>query len=139
MTSRDCTSKNGVEFKNLEVRAKTYPSTRPTEITIMVFAGINSMFFPRKEACKCPANSLGKDDGAFLVLFCYSLKDSASERRTALEAAAKARGGLAVLSRLEFLKQAWSGTEKFLESIDDDIVFVKSLVCVSDTSANEGL
>jgi hypothetical protein len=61
----------------------------------------------------------------------YCLKDSTAERRTALEAAAKSHGISAVLNRLEFLQHAWCGTQKFVESIDQDMDFVKS---VSETS-----
>ena len=67
-----------------------------------------------------------------LVSFGYSLKESSAERRTALEAAVKARGIPAVLGRLEFLQQAWCGTQKFVESIDQDMVFVKSLGDTAD-------
>jgi hypothetical protein len=62
-----------------------------------------------------------------LVSFGYGLKDSSAERRTALEAAVKGRGAEAVESRLEFLKQAWSGTQKFVDVINQDLSFVKTL------------
>ena len=68
-----------------------------------------------------------KEQDVSLVLFGYSLKESTAERRTALEAAVKARGVAAVISRLEFLQQAWCGTQKFVDSIDQDMAYVKVL------------
>ena len=68
-----------------------------------------------------------KDKDVSLVLFGYSLKESTSERRSALEAAVKARGAPAVISRLEFLQQAWCGTKKFVDSIDQDMGYVRRL------------
>jgi hypothetical protein len=62
-----------------------------------------------------------------LVSFGYCLKESTAERRTALEAAVKSHGTPAVLNRLEFLQEAWCGTQKFVESIDQDMGFVKSV------------
>ncbi len=67
------------------------------------------------------------DDEVSLVSFGYSLKDTVAERRAALEAAVKARGVPAVIHRLEFLLQAWSGTQKFVESISQDMRYVHSL------------
>ena len=62
-----------------------------------------------------------------LVSFGYGLKDSLAERRTALEAAVKKHGIDAVVARLEFLKQAWCGTQKFLDVINPDLGFVRTL------------
>ena len=62
-----------------------------------------------------------------LISFGYGLKDSLDERRTALEAAVKKHGTDAVVARLEFLKQAWSGTQKFLDVINQDLSFVRTL------------
>lgn len=68
-----------------------------------------------------------KEDDVCLVSFGYSFKECAAERRTALEAAVNARGVTAVLVRLEFLQQAWCGTKKFVDTIEQDMSFVKTL------------
>ncbi len=68
-----------------------------------------------------------KETEVCLVSFGYGLKDSSAERRTALEAAVKGRGTDAVVTRLEFLKQAWSGTQKFVDVINQDLSFVRTL------------
>ncbi len=62
-----------------------------------------------------------------LVSFGYSMKDSADERKTALDAAVKSRGILAVVDRLEFLLQAWSGTQSFVHVVETDLEFVRAL------------
>ena len=62
-----------------------------------------------------------------LVSFGYSMKDSVDERKTALEAAVKSRGVLAVVGRLEFLIQAWSGMQSFVQVIETDLEFVRAL------------
>jgi hypothetical protein len=62
-----------------------------------------------------------------LVAFGYSMKDSQGEREIALSAAAARHGASAVLDRLEFLKGAWSGTQKFLEVIAQDLKFVETM------------
>ena len=69
----------------------------------------------------------GQEGEVCLVSFGYGLKDSSAERRTALEAAVKGRGTEAVVTRLEFLKQAWSGTQKFVDVINQDLGFVRTL------------
>jgi hypothetical protein len=62
-----------------------------------------------------------------LVAFGYSMKDSRGEREIALSAAAARHGAPAVSDRLEFLKGAWCGTQKFLEVIHQDLAFVESM------------
>ena len=62
-----------------------------------------------------------------LVAFGYSLKDSRGEREVALSAAAARHGASAVADRLEFLKEAWRGTQKFIEVIQQDLAFVESM------------
>ena len=62
-----------------------------------------------------------------LVAFGYSMKDSQGEREVALSAAVARHGASAVTNRLEFLKGAWSGTQKFLEAIHQDLTFVESM------------
>ena len=79
---------------------------------------------PRRESTKSQGD---QEDVVCLVSFGYSLKDSVAERRTALEAAVKARGVPAVISRLEFLLQAWSGTQKFVDAIGKDVRYLHSL------------
>jgi hypothetical protein len=55
------------------------------------------------------------------------MKDSQDERQVALSAAAARHGASAVADRLEFLKEAWRGTQKFIEVIHQDFAFVESM------------
>ncbi len=68
-----------------------------------------------------------KEGEVCLVSYGYSMKDSIDERRTALEAAVKSRGISVVVSRLEFLLQAWSGTQSFVQVVEMDLDFVRAL------------
>ena len=79
------------------------------------------------KASKLTSKVKEEDLDVCLVLFGYSLKGSTAERRTALEAAVQSRSVPAVISRLEFLQQAWCGTEQFVESIKLDLNFVRTL------------
>ncbi len=68
-----------------------------------------------------------KEQRLVLVAYGYSMKDSEGERQVALSAAAARHGASAVADRLEFLKEAWSGTQKFIEVIHQDLAFVESM------------
>ena len=61
-----------------------------------------------------------------LVAYGYAMKDSKEEREIALRVAVKEHGVPVVLDRLEFLKEAWSGTPMFLKVIGQDMQFVLS-------------
>eukprot|EP00292_Cryptomonas_paramecium_P026592 CAMPEP_0113728960 /NCGR_PEP_ID=MMETSP0038_2-20120614/42243_1 /TAXON_ID=2898 /ORGANISM="Cryptomonas paramecium" /LENGTH=65 /DNA_ID=CAMNT_0000660667 /DNA_START=1 /DNA_END=194 /DNA_ORIENTATION=+ /assembly_acc=CAM_ASM_000170 len=55
------------------------------------------------------------------------MKDCADDRRLSLSSACEARGVHSVLRRLQFLRQAWIGTPKFVEAIEEDLQYVKSV------------
>ena len=70
---------------------------------------------------------LDRDNRISLVAYGYSMKDSVEERELALKTAISKHGVAAVVERLEFLSQAWSGTPMFLDVICHDLNFSKSL------------
>jgi hypothetical protein len=84
--------------------------------------------FQRATGLSGPSQLYYPDDHRLvLVAFGYSMKDSQGEREVALSAAAARHGASAVTNRLEFLKGAWSGTQKFLDAIHQDLTFIESM------------